>query len=164
MIFIEKLGRRILNFFLIGVQVRHGAQFYSAVDSPHQYLTLLEIQTMWMCAKNLEQKDRKTKFLVISDSSRVMQQAREIFGDQLLEINGTVAHTVAAQNEDDLTKAILDNFLLGECDEIIITPESSFSAAAVLRVGKLPLYPKNDTCLQSEAKRSPLSAMKQLVW
>ena len=53
---------------------------------------------------------------------------------------------------DGYGNAVIDSFLLGECDEIIVTPYSTFGVIGSLRRGKVPLEP---SCTLANIEKGP---------
>jgi hypothetical protein len=56
-----------------------------------------------------------------------------------------------------MTKAVLDNYLIGESDILIITPGSSYGAIAAARSGREPYYidTTKKQCLKGSKSESP---------
>lgn len=44
-----------------------------------------------------------------------------LFGNKLVEVGGSALHILTNKTSEAVTKAVLDNYLLGECDEVIYT-------------------------------------------
>jgi len=148
--------------FLIGIAIRIGAKFRGG-DTPHIYLTDSEIAAMWRCAKNMAKPGMNNKFFVMSDTPQIMAQARQQFGSQLLEVSGEIQHIWFANSQQQQMKSVIEHHLFGECDEIIITAESTFGGTAMLRTGKLGVYPSGDKCVVIEPSKSP-TARGQILW
>jgi hypothetical protein len=73
-----------------------------------------------------------------------MGKAKEVFADRLQTLEGKLVHSAYLTEDDRLDRVLLDNYLLGECDEVILTAGSSFGAIAMARKGFLPWYITSD--------------------
>jgi hypothetical protein len=54
-----------------------------------------------------------------------------------------------------MEKIFLDNYLLSEADDLIITPQSTFGAVAAFRSGLVPMYVWSASCLPSKIEAGP---------
>lgn len=77
--------------------------------------------------------------MIVTDHPFVIDKARVQFGhEKVVSTEGRAVHIAqSAPSDDDMKKILLDFYLLGECDEIIITPQSTFGASGILRTGKV---------------------------
>lgn len=91
--------------------------------------------------------------------------AKHILGDNTYWIKGEIAHTGGTPQMAWIEKAVSDNFVIGECDEIIITPQSTYGAVAVLRTGKVPLYILDNQCRMSSPVSGPGGRLpNSIIW
>ena len=155
--------------FVVGLHVRTGQLGYWDTD----YSNTKEMGVFWDCAKKLAEGRSNVKYFVTTDREWILNTSKLVFGpENVVAKEGKVVHTAIggkAVDKDGLEKVVIDNFLLskliqnfcvlltltGECDEIIITPKSTFGAAAAFRTGKLPLYVDEAGCHLSRFSDGP---------
>ena len=56
---------------------------------------------------------------------------------------------------DGMHKIFMDNYLLSEADELIITPMSTFGSVAAFRGGILPMVVKDQGCFPAKMEVGP---------
>ncbi len=79
-------------------------------------------------------------FLSTDDVSSI-ERAKQEFGPLLLLSDvGTMGHSAhVGKDEEVVVKTITDSIILSECDELIISQQSTFGALSAMLGGKLPL-------------------------
>jgi hypothetical protein len=71
------------------------------------------------------------RYLVATDDQNIWQQLNMTL--PLLTIPGRIKHSMYHMQEDMMFRLLLDLYLLGECNEVMITPRSTFGAFASIR-------------------------------
>jgi len=165
--------RKEPNVFIIGAAIRlgdlpSGLKSTNEEHSPHVYLSSMEVDTIWNCAQSRVKPGFINKFFIVTDSKEIKAQARIRFGDKLLDMDlgGNPKHILKAQSKEEMLKTVVEHYLFGECDEIIITPESTFGGTAMLRTAKLGSYPVSQECRVSTTSYGPYTpnGHGQLLW
>jgi hypothetical protein len=124
----EEIRERMRGRFALGLQLRCG---FSSLDL---YLRgPRDRQLFWATAQRLlaEQSGDRVLFLA-TDSMAARDEARALFGDRLLHTSDRVAP------DGDPFGAALDQYLLTECDALIVTERSTFGYGAHLLSGVVP--------------------------
>ncbi len=88
--------------------------------------------------KFLIQGHENVRYMLASDRQHVEETAKREFGDKLIINPGPIIHSGHGNTPESIQRLIADHFLLGECDELIISQQSTFGAAAAIRGGRIP--------------------------
>ncbi|GAB5354047.1 hypothetical protein AAMO2058_000086500 [Amorphochlora amoebiformis] len=134
---IRQIVRRFVKaefegYYVIGLQVRYGVgQFYLPEDE----------NEFWACAKAMGrvlplETQRKLKYFIASDSQEVISHAQRALGDSLVYFKTVRGNDKAGK--EAWYGAAVDNFLLSECDDLVITSTSTFGYVASARRGRNP--------------------------
>jgi len=134
--------RRIVNtfvkqnfegFYVIGIQVRFGVgQFYLKEDEDE----------FWHCAEAMARqlplsKQKKLRYFIASDSQEIIQTAKRKLAGHVLSYETIRGNDFAGK--EAWYGAAVDNFLLSECDDLIISSTSTFGYVAAARRGIPPM-------------------------
>ena len=98
------------------------------------------------CAKSLSMGAKNPKYFLSADNIETKDHATRLLG-----INQIIAHnnTLDRSSIDGMKNALIDLWLLGESDEIIISPYSTFGYVAHGRTSKVPyLVTRNNKCVK----------------
>ena len=79
--------------------------------------------------ERLERRNKKVKWLVLSDSDRVKKKVKEAAKDRYTSLNCTVNHSKDA-NREGLKCSIIENYLLSDCYMLFLTARSTFGYLA----------------------------------
>jgi len=164
---LEKEKWKSNDLFVIGLQIRVGgsgdAHFRTNLDN------------FWKCGRYLAQGRSKVKYFIASDSKEVLKQANTIFPNQVIIYEGNVKHIGRDEKftQEEIDKVILDNFLLGECDELVISQQSTFGGIAAIRVGKIPMVvdlgqhshlSNGNGCFLASVEEGPGGIPDTIIW
>mmetsp|Transcript_8318 Transcript_8318/g.13546 ORF Transcript_8318/g.13546 Transcript_8318/m.13546 type:complete len:433 (-) Transcript_8318:137-1435(-) len=138
----------------IGMQIRMREGKYNSMDQAKVYL---------QCAKMLASRRRlehNVSYFLATDDDGARALAMKAFGNQLK----FVEIPYSRKSVRSIQGAVLDIFLLGECDELLVSGYSTFGAVSAARTGLLPhLVTRDLMCVQLLHSEPPFHHMKQYV-
>ena len=135
---------------LIGIQLRMGSGGGFKDDAP--FTDPAMVPNIWQCAKSLTafpnpvapefvttalSANISARYFLSTDSTELVPEARKVFGDSLLTSDGTAEHSSATNSN---AKTFVDFFVLCLCDNLFVTPGSSYGAVAALAAAVVPHY------------------------
>ena len=138
----KKYDKMFDEYFMIGLQVR--TEF---VDFEEEFRLFLE------CAFHIEQvidEELEVKWFLASDQSTLIDELDAEYPGKLVK--------VAETDLDGWERAILDNELLSQCDEIVTTGGSTFGFVAAMRAIQMPFY-VNGRANMTKCKRTTLDML-----
>jgi len=155
------------NSLFISAQIRLGrVKGGGDVGIEDIYISPNDIPSFWNCVEALSHGRPFTLFLAV-DNDWVVGDAQDRFGkNNVVYIPGAIAHIQNLNAESqELTKVILDHWIQGEADELIITAGSTFGSMAAIRGGKLPFYiTKNKNCTLASMELGPYHDINAITW
>ena len=96
------------------------------------------INYFFSCAETLSEKVKGAKFFLATDSSIVRLSAQKFFNHSLIMIPYKDKKESFSYN--NLLISAAEIYILSQCDELLITPYSSFGIMAAAISGKPPHY------------------------
>mmetsp|Transcript_13744 Transcript_13744/g.20753 ORF Transcript_13744/g.20753 Transcript_13744/m.20753 type:complete len:652 (-) Transcript_13744:128-2083(-) len=127
------VDKNFYGYYVIGMQVRYGVgQFYLKEDQDE----------FWRCALSMGRQlpistQKKLRYFIASDSQQIIHEAKRALGNKLIYYETVRGNDAAGQ--DAWYGAAVDNFLLSECDDIIVTSTSTFGYVAAARKDIAPM-------------------------
>ena len=120
------------RFYVIGVQIRSILRFPKE-NERWIWRTMLHLQ-----AQAEAVQDKPVMFYVCSDTLPPWNRLQRVFGKERLMSASIQDGFIGRSNQKDVMYGVVDMLLLGECDDIILSPESTFGGVAAARVGAQP--------------------------
>lgn len=118
----------------IGLQIRR----YEAYQ-----ISSLQEELFWRCANSLSISN-KTKWFLATDDVNSRERLKNLLGNRLLYIDSPIS-----KSKEGIINAIAELWLLGEADDIIISPYSTFGSSAHARTKLIPyVVTKNLHCMK----------------
>lgn len=126
-------GHRVL-----GVHVRSGGQA-KWKDAGYFKLTPYMVKRHSRKIHDLMRDSRLDLLFLSTDSDLIESQLRQRFGSVMITVKSFPREHVGKDpTESGLIRSLLDLFLLGQCDELLLTKRSGFSQTALALNGKNP--------------------------
>lgn len=119
------------NYYVIGVQMRVVGLRLSKQAEEHVWRTMLFLKSR---AETFQTK--QVVFYVCADSKDVWDRTVAMFGKDIMFSASISAGRVGRVTKENLQYGVVDLFILGECDDIILSPESTYGGVAAGRLGK----------------------------
>lgn len=149
------------NDIVIGLQIRVGTPptgniTSSFVDNGY-YLRNENFEMIWNHSFSLTKNHNRPKYFLATDSDIVVNMSKTIYKENITFFDGVIIHSYQDQSPSGIAKVLVDNYLLSETDEIIMTSGSTFGAIAAARKGTIPYYIfiDDNECKLSSRDKSP---------
>eukprot|EP00276_Gloeochaete_wittrockiana_P010354 CAMPEP_0184652296 /NCGR_PEP_ID=MMETSP0308-20130426/9997_1 /TAXON_ID=38269 /ORGANISM="Gloeochaete witrockiana, Strain SAG 46.84" /LENGTH=447 /DNA_ID=CAMNT_0027087095 /DNA_START=169 /DNA_END=1512 /DNA_ORIENTATION=- len=124
--------------FVIGMHVRM---------REHKFMRAGQEKLFWQCAKVLASTmsgGRNVSFFLAADRDATKELAVAALGTDL----AFVEYPFDRKSEAGMNAALMDIWLLGECNELVLSSSSTFGAIAAARTGVIPhVITTNDMCV-----------------
>jgi len=118
--------------YVIGVQIRSILRFPK--ENEHWiWRAMLHLQ-----AQAEARQDKPVMFYVCTDTLPPWNRLLRVFGEERLMSASIQDGFIGRSSQKDVMYGVIDMLLLGECDDIILSPESTFGGVAAARVGAQP--------------------------
>lgn len=126
-------GHRVL-----GVHVRSGG-YANWEDGSYFKVTPQVVKKQSRKIHDLLAKSSKSLLFLSTDSDVIEAAIRKRFASRLITVTSLPrAHVGKDPTEEGLLRSIVDLYLLGQCDDLLLTRRSGFSAMALALNGKNP--------------------------
>jgi hypothetical protein len=115
------------NSYVIGLHMRFDYMSYSS-DVTNMILCAINVEKRFMLAKGIENKKRRVKWFIATDSDRNLRRIKKSFnvqiGGKVISTFGRISHI--DKHGGGYKRTVLDSEVLSRCDELIITGGSTF--------------------------------------
>lgn len=135
---IQQIVDNIVSSYLSG-------HFSIGIHIRKEFLTTAKLYTFWSCAKQImiskAPSNQQVRFYIATDSPK--EDIMEIFDSDIIFLDDI------RPKLDEQTKKMVDLYVVGACDQLLVTAGSTFSDIIFARTGKLPWKVTNvNTCEQ----------------
>jgi len=134
------------------------------------YISPTDVTNFWKCTEE-RTRGKPFRLFIATDQDWIVSNAQSYFGEKhIVYIPGSITHinrlnAIDPRESPDLMKVLLDHWLQGEADEMIITSGSTFGSMAAIRAGKLPLYiSKGHQCGLANMELGPYHTLDAITW
>ena len=117
-----------------------------------------QVKTFLTCAKQAAKGYTNVRYFLATDNPKVQSSARSHFGDQVFwvsDLNSTVSGMGIRYRDDLMRDALVDVFLLADCDEFVVTQASSFGRMGFATAEKRPWFVTFDSVIWNRRKYPP---------
>ena len=127
------VAKKFKGYYIIGIQARYGVgQFFLKED----------LAEFWHCARAMARQrplsqQNKIRFFLATDDPKIIRTAKRALGRLLVYYKTPRGNDL--EGKVGWYGAAVDNFLLSECDDLIITSTSTFGYVAAARKGLAPM-------------------------
>ncbi len=123
--------------YVIGIQVRR------ARDSGHFFLWE-DQHLFWDCARMMRDRAAETQplpvvFFLATDSEQVAAEARKELGDDAVLTVAMATREPDTRGDEGWQNALVDNYVLSECDDMVVSGGSTFGYVAHGRADVIPM-------------------------
>jgi len=138
------------NTFLIGLQIRHvlGGDIHRFVECFEKYIWPLLLQDSPDSKSNVGVLNKNLAFFLATDDTSVVPNLRALlYPWKVFTFSET---QVYRDSTSDIQRALIELILLGDCDLLLTTAESTFGYVAHSRTGRFPwlVFPNDQRCIQ----------------